>query len=98
VLIPLLRHQLRPCSPYGTDSERDKPSEQVRDFIKSHKATVQTRDGEREVQLFHWNGNDRAWGMRLDRDRPETTRQQARRIFEDVIGLLAVERGITHER
>ncbi len=83
---------------FGDGGKNDMPSDTVRDFIKSHKVEVETKDGEKkEVQLFHWNDNDRAWGMRIDRDNPETTRQTARRTFDDVIQLVAQERGVAQE-
>jgi hypothetical protein len=64
-----------------------------RQFIKSHKTEVATRDGEKkEVQLFHWNPDDRAWGMRIDHQDPETSRKVAKRIFDEVVRRVAEER------
>jgi hypothetical protein len=75
------------------------PSDAVRDFIKSQKQTVTTKAGEeKEVQMFHWNDNDRAWGMRIDREDPETSRQTAKKVFDDVVALVAQERGAGRER
>ena len=50
------------------------------------------------MQLFHWNQDDRAWGMRIDRDRPATARQKAEQAFEDVVKLVAQERGVGQQR
>ena len=55
---------------FGDRSKKDKPSDAVRHFIKSQKVTVKTEEGENEAQLFHWNRDDKAWGMRIDRDLP----------------------------
>ena len=84
---------------FGDGTEKDKPSDEIRDFVKSHKVEIETKTGEKkEVQLFHWNQDDRAWGMRIDRDRPATSRQKAEQAFEDVVKLVAQERGVGQER
>jgi hypothetical protein len=78
---------------FGDGTEKEKPSDSIREFIKSHKVEVETTDGEKkEVQLFHWNGTDRAWGVRVDRDDPEMTRQTAKKIFDEVVKRVAAER------
>jgi hypothetical protein len=77
---------------FGDGSEKDKPSDEVRAFIKSHKIEVETRAGEKkEVQLFHWNKGDAAWGMRIDGDDPETSRQTAKRVYDETVKLVAQE-------
>lgn len=78
---------------FGDGSRQEMPSDAVREFIKSHKVKVETKDGEKEVQLFHWNDHDRAWGMRLDRENPERSKQTARKIFDEVVKFVAAERG-----
>jgi hypothetical protein len=78
---------------FGDGSRQEMPSDTVREFIKSHKVKVETKDGEKEVQIFHWNDHDRAWGMRLDRENPETSKQTARKIFDEVVKFVAAERG-----
>jgi len=83
---------------FGDGTEKDKPSDEIRDFVKSHKVMAATKEGEKEVQLFHWNKDDRAWGMRIDRDRPATSRQKAEQAFEDVVKLVAQERGAGLQR
>jgi len=84
---------------FGDGTEKDKPSDEIRDFVKSHKVEIETKTGEKkEVQLFHWNQDDRAWGMRIDRDRPATSRQKAEQAFEDVVKLVAQERGAGQQR
>jgi len=72
------------------------PSEAIREFIKSHK--VQASDGSGEKSLFHWNENDRAWGMRIDRDDPATSRQTGKKVFDEVVDLVSQERGAGRER
>ncbi len=77
---------------FGDGTEKDKPSDDVRAFIKSHKIEVESKDGaKKEVQLFHWNDTDRAWGMRIDRDDPETSRQTAKRVYDETVKLVAQE-------
>jgi hypothetical protein len=75
---------------FGDGSTDDMPPGKIRDFIKSHK--VQASDGSGEKSLFHWNENDRAWGMPIDRNDPETSRQTAKKVFDDVVKLVAEER------
>lgn len=83
---------------FGDGTEKDKPSDEIRDFVKSHKVKAATKEGEKEVQLFHWNKDDRAWGMRIDREMPATSRQKAEQAFEDVVKLVAQERGVGQQR
>ena len=84
---------------FGDGTEKDKPSDEIRDFVKSHKVEIETKAGEKkEVQLFHWNKDDRAWGMRIDREMPATSRQKAEQMFEDVVKLVAQERGAGQQR
>jgi hypothetical protein len=83
---------------FGGGSRQEMPSDATREFIKSHKIKVETKDGEKEVQVFHWNDHDRAWGMRLDRENPETSKQTARKIFDEVVKFVAAERGAEPEQ
>jgi len=84
---------------FGDGTEKDKPSDDIRDFVKSHKVEIETKTGEKkEVQLFHWNQDDRAWGMRIDRERSATARQKAEQVFADVVKLVAQERGAGLQR
>jgi hypothetical protein len=89
---------------FGEGTRDEMPSAAVRDFIKSHKVDVVTRDGEeKQVQLFHWNDTDRAWGTRIpfkpdatDEEKiaaRESARQTAKAVFDDVVRLVAEERG-----
>ena len=88
---------------FGEGTRDEMPSAAVRDFIKSHKVDVVTRDGdEKQVQLFHWNDNDRA-GERAYHSNPTLrtrrrlplgrARQTAKAVFDDVVKLVAEERG-----
>jgi hypothetical protein len=89
---------------FGAGGKDEMPSDAVRDFIKSHKIDIVTKAGEQtQVQLFHWNDHDRAWGTRIridpaatDEERVnarETVRQTAKKVFDDVVKLVAEERG-----
>jgi hypothetical protein len=82
---------------FGDGSRQEMPSDATREFIKSHKIKVETKDGEKEVQVFHWNDHDRAWGMRIDRENPETSKQTARKVFDEVVKFVANERGVAPE-
>jgi len=75
---------------FGADSNQDMLSDAIHDLIKSHK--VEAENGT-EVNLFHWNENDRAWGMRMDRMSPATSRQKAAQVFAEVNKLVADEHG-----
>jgi hypothetical protein len=83
---------------FGDGSRNDMPSDGVRAFIKSHIVQIETANGPAEASKFHWNENDRAWGMRIDHDDPETSRQIAKKVFDDVVALVAEERGAGRER
>jgi len=79
---------------FGEGRTGDKPSDAVIDFIKAQEGPHGTR--------FHWNNDDRAWGMPI-RDpihdpRLLATREKARRIFDDVVKMVAQERGTGMER
>jgi hypothetical protein len=89
---------------FGDGGKNEMPSDAVRDFIKSHKIDVVNKAGEpMQVQLFHWNDHDRAWGTRIridpaatDEERVnarEAVRQTAKKVFDDVVKLVAEERG-----
>jgi hypothetical protein len=80
---------------FGSGAKDEMPSDAVRDFIKSHKLDVVTRDGEeKQVQLFQWNDKDRAWGMEIDYNQPKGSRDKAHRVFNDTVELVARERGV----
>jgi hypothetical protein len=83
---------------FGDGGLEDKPSDAVIDFIKSHKVKVTTGNGPKEVNQFRWNDEDRAWGMAIDFDMPATSRRQAEKIFEQVVDLVAQERGAGRSR
>jgi hypothetical protein len=84
---------------FGSGSKDDMPSDAVRDFIKSHKLDVVTRDGEeKQVQLFAWNDKDRAWGMEIDYNQPKASRDKAHRVFDEVVELVTQERGVGPQR
>jgi len=84
---------------FGSGARDDMPSDTVLDFIKAQKRTVTTKAGEeKEVQMFHWNDMDRAWGAKIDFDAPATSRQKAEQVFKDVVRLVAEERGAGRER
>jgi hypothetical protein len=83
---------------FGEGTKQDEPSAAVREFIKSHVKPVTTREGkETQVQLFHWNERDRAWGMEIDFKAPATSRQKAEEVYKDVVNLVAQERGVGRE-
>ncbi len=84
---------------FGEGAKDDMPSDAVRDLIKSHRLQVETKEGvTKEVQLFHWNDDDRAWGMRIDFKAPATSRQKAEEVYKEVVQLVAQERGVGRER
>ena len=79
---------------FGDGGKDDMPSGDVRDFIKSCRITVRTKSGEeKEVPMFHWNDRDRAWGMGIDFDSPASARTVAAKVFNEVVDLVAQERG-----
>ena len=88
---------------FGGGGEQDKPSDAVRDYLKSHRKAIVTKDGqEKDVQLFQWNNEDRAWGMRIPYDWKakdevnhrirEDARDNAKAIFDQVVKLTEKER------
>jgi hypothetical protein len=83
---------------FGDGSLDNRPSDAVVDFIKSHKVTVETQEGPKEVNQFRWNDQDRAWAMRIDYDAPATSRQKAERVFDAVVEMVAEERGVGRAR
>jgi hypothetical protein len=78
------------------------PPQAALDFIKSHKITVGTANGETEVNLFRWNEQDRAWGMQIPYDRDatkeanaearEAARQTAKGVFDQVVEIVRTKR------
>jgi hypothetical protein len=83
---------------FGDGGLDNRPSDAVIDFIKSHKVTVETQEGPKEVNQFRWNDQDRAWAMRIDFNAPATSRQKAERAFDAVVEMVAQERGVGRER
>jgi hypothetical protein len=86
---------------FGDGSKDDMPSAAVLEFIKSHKITVETKNGPAEVNLFRWNDGDRAWGMRIpydskatedqNKDAREAARQTAKGVFDGVVEIIRDE-------
>ena len=94
---------------FGDGGEKDKPSPAVLDYLKSHRKAIVTRDGqEKDVQLFQWNKDDRAWGMSIPYDWKakdevnqqirEEARENAKAVFEKVVELVGREHGASPER
>jgi hypothetical protein len=84
---------------FGNGSKDDMPPEAVIEFIKSQKKAVTTKEGkETEVQLFHWNKRDQAWGMEIDYNARLTSRLKAEDVFREVVGMVAEERGVSRQR
>ncbi|MGO9468053.1 MAG: hypothetical protein ACLQVF_28300 [Isosphaeraceae bacterium] len=84
---------------FGSGSKDDMPSGEVLDFIKSQRLNVTTKAGEeKQVQLFHWNKQDQAWGMEIAFNEPATSREKARRVFNEVVEMVAQERDVTRQR
>ena len=96
------RHEGQPWQmqiKFGSGGKDEMPSDAVRDFIKSHKLDVVTKGGEaKQIQLFHWNDKDRAWGMAIDFNAPATSRQKAAEVFKKTVELIAEERGVSQQR
>jgi hypothetical protein len=83
---------------FGDGGKQDEPSAAVLEFIKSQTKTVTTREGkETEVQLFHWNERDRAWGMEIEFGKGAESREKTRDVFNRVVELVAEERGAGRE-
>jgi len=74
---------------FGDGSLNDKPSDAVREFVKAPEGP----DGIR----FHWKDEDRAWGTRVDPEAPATSRDKAKRVFNEVVKRVAEEKGIGRE-
>jgi hypothetical protein len=84
---------------FGDGSREDMPPDFIRDYVKSHKLDVVTKAGEAmQVQLFQWNDRDRAWGMTIDYNAPKTSRNKAEQVFEDVVRMIAEDRGVGQQR
>jgi hypothetical protein len=79
---------------FGSGDKQDEPSAEVLDFIKSQRKTVTTREGqETQVQLFHWNKRDQAWGTEIEFGKGGAAREMAREVFDAVVELVAKARG-----
>jgi hypothetical protein len=83
---------------FGDGSLADKPSDAVLEALAAHKIEVVTKEGTKEVNQFRWNDTDRAWGMKIDFDTPNISRQKAEQVFEEMVELVAQDRGIGRER
>ncbi len=84
---------------FGSGAKEEMPSDAVLEFMKSHKVNITTKAREeKEVQMFHWNDKDRAWGAKIDFDKPATSRQKAEQVFKQVVSLVAEERGAGRQR
>jgi len=84
---------------FGSGSKDDMPSGEVLDFIKSQRLNVTNRAGEeKQVQMLRWNEADRAWGMEIAFEQPATSREKARQVFNEVVEMVAQERGASRER
>jgi hypothetical protein len=74
---------------FGDGSLNDKPSDDILDFVKAPEG----RDGVK----FHWNDDDRAWGMRIDPEAPRASRIKAEQVFKEVVKRVAEDKGIGRE-
>jgi len=84
---------------FGSGAQEEMPSNDVPEFIKSHKLDVVTREGEeKQVQLFKWNDKDRAWGMEIDYNQPNASREKAFEVFNEAVRMVADERGVGKAR
>jgi hypothetical protein len=84
---------------FGSGAQEEMPSDHVRDYLKSHKLDVVTREGEpKQVQLFKWNDKDRAWGMEIDFNNGSASREKALAVFNETVKLVAEERGAGQSR
>jgi hypothetical protein len=84
---------------FGSGALEDKPSTDVIEYITSHKLDVTTREGEpKQVQLFKWNDEDRAWGMEIDYNNAGASREKAHAVFNETVKLVAAERGVGQSR
>jgi hypothetical protein len=75
---------------FGEGRTEERPSDQILDFVKAP-------DGPEGVK-FHWNNEDRAWGMRIDTNATATSRQAAEEVFQEVVKRIAQERGVGRSR
>ncbi len=83
----------------GSGTQVEMPSADIRDYIKSHKLDVVNREGEvKQVQLFKWNDQDRAWGMEIDYNTPRASREKAYAVYDEVVKRVAEERGVGRAR
>lgn len=83
---------------FGEGTENDKPSQAVLDYLKSRRAIIETKDGEKkDVQLFHWNRDDASWSMKIDFEKPATSRAKADQVFNEVADIVANERGVSRQ-
>jgi hypothetical protein len=95
------RHEGQPWQmqiKFGDGSLEQRPSDAVVDFIKSHKVRIDTSDGPKEINRFRWNDQDRAWAMRIEFNEPGASREMAKDVFDQVVELVARERGVSRQR
>ena len=84
---------------FGSGGREDMPPAEVLDFVKSLRKTVKNREGEeKEVQAYHFNQQDRAWGNSIEFDQPNTSREAAKKDFDEVVKRVAAARGSAPER
>jgi hypothetical protein len=83
---------------FGDGSRQDMPSDAVREFIKSQRLKVTTKEGQEKEYQFHWNDVDRAWGITIASGANAATRDKAHRVFNEAVELVAQERGAGRER
>jgi hypothetical protein len=70
---------------FGEGVEKDKPSPEILDFVKQAEGPDGTK--------FHWNADDRAWGLQIGRTNAIASWQQAERVFAEVLTMVAKARG-----
>ena len=87
---------------FGDGSPQSKPSDDVIDAIKSYKVSIDTPEGPKERQMFHFDGEQRAWGISLSyKDNDEASksaRVQAEIVYDQVVKMVAQEIGAGQNR
>lgn len=87
---------------FGDGSLQAKPSDDVIDAIKSYKVSIDTPEGPKERQMFHFDGEERAWGISLSyKDNDEASkaaRVQAEKVYDQVVKMVAQEIGAGQTR
>jgi hypothetical protein len=79
---------------FGSGGKEDMPPEQVLDYLRSLTKTVTTKEGEeKDVRLFRWNARDEAWGMAIEYEAARASRIRAEQVFDEVVAMVAKQRG-----